>query len=104
MEEFWAVIRQQITELTGAKTADDVVRILAVDRNPNLLDNPEWANAAGDAFFAGSGGDDTVEDALYDAGWRELWRQAHYYWAMQAPDGSVITYVEGDVYRGDRRG
>lgn len=36
-------------------------------------------------------------------GWTYVWIEADYYWAMQAPDGSVITYVEGDVYRGNQR-
>lgn len=104
-DTFWATITQQLTELRAAQDADDVVRILGPDRNPYRIDNPAWDGMDGAAhgFFAGSGGDNTVNDALDDAGWCYLWARAGYWWAMQAPDGSVITYCEGDVYRGDRR-
>ena len=90
MDGFWAQIEAQLAELKQAATADDVIRILG---------GAEGASA-GDAFFAGSGGDDSVEDALSEAGWTHVWRKAHYYWAMQAPNGDGITYVEGDIYRG----
>src|SRR2546427_572624 len=65
--------------------------------------NPYGAakGTADEGFFAGSGGDGSVEDALSEAGWRHTWRKAHYYWVMQAPNGDKITYVEGDIYRGD---
>lgn len=86
--EFWARIDAQLAQLRTARTADDVVR---------ALDAP----SSGDAFFAGSGGDDTVMDALAAAGWRATWAEADYYYVMTAPDGDMITYIEGDVYRGD---
>ena len=96
LNDFWAVIDAQLTELRTAKTADDVLRILSRERNP-LGPN----TAAGEGFFAGSGGDGSVEEALSAAGWRHTWRQTHYYWVMQAPNGDKVTYVEGDIYRGD---
>lgn len=98
LDTFWAVIDAQLTELKSAKNADDVLRILANDRNPY---GP--GTSGGDGFFAGSGGDTGVDDALTEAGWTYLWSRAGYWWAMRAPDGSAITYVEGDIYRGDRR-
>lgn len=103
--DFWAVIRTQLTELESAKSADDVIRILSSERNPYRMEDPNWDGMDGGAegFFAGSGGDNTVDDALDTAGWRYLWSRAGYWWAMQAPDGSVVTYCEGDLYRGDRR-
>lgn len=105
-DPFWTAVRQQLTELRTATTAEDVLRILAPDRNPYRLENPTWdgQDGAAQGFFAGSGsGDDTVDDALDDAGWTYVWSRAAYWWAMRAPDGSVITYCEGDIYRGDRR-
>lgn len=93
MDEFWATIDKQLTELERAKTADDVIRVLGGAAGAS----------SGDAFFAGSGGDRSVEDALDRAGWSYVWRQASYYWAMCAPNGDGITYVEGDVYRGIQR-
>ncbi len=104
-DPFWTAIRQQLSELTQAKTADDVVRILDVERCPYRLKDPTWNGKASDAqgFFGGSGGDETVMESLEEAGWTLLWCQAAYWWAMEAPDGSVITYVEGDIYKGERR-
>jgi hypothetical protein len=88
MDSFWAHIDKQLAELCTAKTADDVIRI---------LDGP----SSGDAFFAGSGGDGSIASSLFEAGWDCTWREADYYWVMRAPNGDEITYVEGDVYRGD---
>ena len=93
MDMFWQAIDAQLGELRTAATADDVVTVL----------NRYGLPSSGDAFFAGGGGDETVCDALDHAGWSWVWCDADYFWCMKAPDGSKITYVEGDVYRGDRR-
>ncbi|MFJ5817316.1 hypothetical protein ACIQGT_25980 [Streptomyces sp. NPDC093108] len=92
LDAFWAVIAAQLMELRSAKNADDVLRILA----------SEGRTAPG--FFAGSGGDETVSEALHTAGWTTIWAESSYYYTMRAPDGSMITYIEGDIYRGDRHG
>lgn len=94
---FWEVIESQLRELGTASTADDVIRILSNERNPL------GGGSAGDGFFAGSGGDGSVEGALFDAGWTHVWSEASYYWCMRAPNGDLITYVEGDIYRGNQR-
>ncbi len=92
LDDFWAAIDAQLLALRDATTADDVLRIL-----------PVTPMTSGNGFFAGSGGDDTVEEALRAAGWTVVWYEAHYHYAMRAPNGDVITYVEGDIYRGDQR-
>jgi hypothetical protein len=99
-DDFWATIRAQLKELETAKNADDVARILAHERNPY---GPEWDGAAGGTvgFFAGSGGDNTVANALETAGWDYVWAAASYHYCMKASDGSMITYVEGDIYAGN---
>jgi hypothetical protein len=94
---FWATIGAQLKEASTAGTADDVLRIFSADRNPY---GP--GHSAG-PFFAGSGGDATLRDALYEAGWSLAWSKASYHYAMRAPDGSGITYVEGDLYPGTDR-
>lgn len=99
-DTFWTTIAEQHKELESARTADDVIRILGPDRNPH---GPNWDGAAGDAFFAGSGGDETVNAALRTAGWTTIWAESPLYYVKRAPDGSSITYIEGDIYRGDRR-
>jgi hypothetical protein len=103
-DTFWTAVKAQLTELREAKSADDVLRILAPERNPYRLETPNWTgmDEAADGFFAGSGGNTTLDEALDDAGWSWVGGSAYHY-AMRAPDGSVITYCEGDVYRGDKR-
>lgn len=94
---FWATIDAQLDELKSATSADDVLRILSNDRIP------DQAESAGDGFFAGSGGDGTVRESLTAAGWAVIWAESAYYYVLRAPDGSTVTYIEGDIYRGDRR-
>lgn len=93
LDGFWAEIEAQLQRLTLARTADDVIEALGGAK----------AASSGDAFFAGSGGDGSVESALDEAGWTHIWRVAHYYWAMRSPTGDAVTYVEGDVFRGDQK-
>ncbi len=96
--DFWTIIDQQLTWLTRARTADDVLRILATKLNP--YNDPHITSAPG--FFAGSGGDRTVQESLTDAGWRVTWAESSIYYTMTAPDGSAITYIEGDIYREEK--
>ncbi|MGW6144397.1 hypothetical protein [Streptomyces sp. NPDC055140] len=98
---FWTAIAAQHKELESARSADDVLRILSHDRNPH---GPDWDGASEDGYFAGSGGDKTVGEALHTAGWTAIWAESPVYYTMRAPDGSVITYIEGDIRRGDRSG
>ena len=101
--EFWAVIQQQLRELRGACNADDVIRILSRERNPYEQMPGHEGMVDGDGFFAGSGSDPSVYEVLTGAaGWQPVWYEADYYWCLRS-GGSFITYVEGDVYRGDRR-
>ena len=88
---YWANVESQIKQMRSARSAADVIRILG----------PESASS-GDAFFDGDG--DEMEDALMDAGWRTYRYEAPYYWVMKAPDGSFISYTEGDVSKGDNEG
>ncbi|NEB42557.1 hypothetical protein [Streptomyces sp. SID14515] len=97
-DPFWIAIKEQLQELTAAKGADDVMEILSRERNPYGHDS-----IAGDGFFGGSGGEGTVRESLLTAGWGTVWFRAAYWYAMKAPDGSMITYIEGDIYRGDKR-
>lgn len=88
---FWQHIERQLAAIAALpKTAgvDDVIA---------LLDPP----SSGDAFFAGGGGDDSLMEALEKAGWHTVWAEAWYFYVMEAPNGDKLTYVEGDVYRGD---
>jgi hypothetical protein len=89
-DSFWTAIEAQCKEMAKAKSAGEVVAIL------NRYGSP----SAGDAFFAGSGGY-SMHECLSDAGWTTTWIAADYYWVMRAPDGSLLSYIEGDVQLGD---
>lgn len=92
MDDFWKAIEAQCDEMRKATTADEVIAIL----------NRYGRASSGDAFFAGGGGDLSVSECLREAGWETTWSEASYYWVMRAPgDGSLLTYIEGDVYKGD---
>ena len=90
LSSFWEQIDSQLEQLTSARSADDVITSLGGKASASV----------GDAFFEGSGGDGSVYESLSEAGWTVVWFEAGYHWCMQAPDGSRITYVEGDIYRG----
>jgi len=57
--------------------------------------------SSGDAFFPG-GADDSLADALHDAGWHVNFQEGDYLWLGTSPAGHRITYVEGDVYEGNQ--
>lgn len=98
MAEVWEVVREQLRDLLYATTAADVVNVLSWERNPL-----GHQHGTADGFFAGAGGSATVWDALRKAGWRTAWSGAENHYVMRAPDGTHITYLEGDIYLGDRR-
>ena len=56
--------------------------------------------SSGVAFFPG-GADETLADALHQAGWAVEFREGDYVWVGRSGGGELITYVEGDLYRGD---
>lgn len=91
MSDFWKRIDAQLAAIRA------LPRDAGVEAVIGLLDPP----SSGDAFFGGSGGDNTLAEALEGAGWQLVWREASYYYVMEAPNGDLLTYVEGDVYRGD---
>lgn len=96
---FWAAIDAQLRQCQQARSANDVLRILDTAGNPH--DDPSITGAP--AFFAGGGGGASLLAALESAGWSLIWAEASYHYAVRAPDGSAITYVEGDVYPGSER-
>lgn len=100
-DRFWHEINKQLEELKSAQSADDVFRILSDERTP-YRNGADLRCAEAEGFFAGSGEEDSVRQALRAAGWKMAGCAAWYHYAMKAPDGSEITYIEGDIYRGNR--
>lgn len=89
---FWDDISTVIADVGNAHTADEL--IAAVKRGP------DQKMGAGDAFFAGSGGDEQIIDVLDGTYWTVHDVKATYWWkATSKVDGSCFEYVEGDLYR-----
>ena len=54
--------------------------------------------SSGDAIFPG-GSDDTLADALSEAGWSVKFEEGDYFWtAANLASGAVVQHVEGDLY------
>ncbi len=88
---FWSVIADQLASIRTNRptTVAEVITILGGSA----------AASAGDAFFAGSGGDDQLGEALSDAGWSLKRIEGDYYFTATHPTtGETLTYIEGDVY------
>lgn len=95
---FWTEVNACLDELQRAATVDDVIDSL------HRRFGKDWAeDCAGDAFFPGSGGDRQLRESLTSAGWTISWSKAPYYYVARDTQGGLMTYCEGDVYRGDRR-
>lgn len=94
---FWKQVDDCLDEIKAIGTVDGVIEVL------NRYFAEEWAQScAGDAFFPGSGGDRQLLSAL-GSGWTVEWAEARYYYLARDREGGLLTYIEGDVYRGDRR-
>lgn len=95
LDNFWASVDAALDRCAEAVTVDQVIDIL----------NDHFEPSSGAAFFAGSGGDRQLLDALYwdrpDQTWRLMRYDAPYYWCLTDKDGSSLTYVEGDIERGN---
>ncbi|MCV6988679.1 hypothetical protein H7I87_00400 [Mycobacterium timonense] len=93
VDTFWANVDECVDAITTARTVEEVISIL----------NRHFEPSSGAAFFGGSGGDRQLMSALREAGWAIVWAEAVYYFVAKDPAGDLLTYIEGDVYRGDAR-
>lgn len=94
-DDFWSEIDDQIARISQATSAQQVVDIL---NDPKYVAiQAQGIDYSGDAFFAGSGGDSSMIEALRAAGWQVTNFEGGYYFEAYAPDGSGLTYTEGDV-------
>ena len=95
LDDFWANVDAALNRCADANTVEDVITIL----------NEHFDPSDGVAFFGGSGGDTQLLDALYwdrtTTGWRIVRYDVPYYWCLQDAHGDLLTYVEGDIYRGN---
>ena len=90
-EQFWAEIRRVLASAAEAKTADELIAVVAT--------GPDQESGSEDAFFAGSGGDNQLYDVLDDSeSWTLFDVKEDFWWkARSLKDNSVVEYIEGDV-------
>ncbi|WP_179476254.1 hypothetical protein [Mycolicibacterium vinylchloridicum] len=97
LDHFWANVDAALDRCAAAATVADIITIL------NEHFEPEGGNV--DAFFGGSGGDTQLLDKLYwerrNRTWQIVRYDAPYYWCLADINGDLLTYIEGDVYRGN---
>jgi len=97
-QEFWESVGRSLDEIAKVSTVEEVIEVL------NRYFAQDWSHAtSGTAFFPGSGGDRQLTEGLRAAGFTVVWAEASYYYVARDRQGAYLTYMEGDVYRGDRR-
>lgn len=98
--EFWQSINRALDRIAVEKpdTFDAVKAILDEGGDPDNV----ASKGPDSTFFAGSGGDPSLFGALNYAGWRMVWSEAGYYYVARHNDTrELLTYIEGDVERGN---
>ncbi|WP_374159102.1 hypothetical protein ACEWX3_07720 [Mycobacterium sp. G7A2] len=91
MDAYWVNYDRGLNRV--ASHGDSVQAVISILRE-------HFEPSAGDAFFP-DGADRTLLGTLCDSGWTGVWVRAYYHYAIRDPHGSVLTYVEGDVYGGN---
>lgn len=106
---FWKQIDHQLQRI-GIERADTFDKVREILLDPIYADVQKDVHLNGarafdkdSAFFAGSGGDATLRSSLVAAGWETVVAKASYYYVVQNHETKeVLTYIEGDVVRGDQ--
>lgn len=87
LDDFWANVDAALDRCAQATTVAEVVEIL----------NEHFQPSSGVAFFAGSGGDRQLLDALHwdndTSPWRVVRYDATYYWCLEDPHGEQFTFT-----------
>lgn len=97
-DPFWTNVDNQLDRIEEVKPNSASYLIFLMNQY-----RTDYGMSDGEAFFEGSGGDRQLLDSLLEAGWKVKRMEAGYYYSAVHPEtGDVITYIEGDVYRGDR--
>lgn len=97
MDRFWEEVDRVLDRIERSKPE-------SFDGVKAILDTMDARGDVDSAFFAGSGGDRSLYVSLDVAGWTPAWAQASYFYAMRHPEsGEVLTYIEGDVQRGNNK-
>lgn len=91
-DDYWTNYDACLDRVLAGLTADELIRTC----------NEHYAKSVGNAFFPGGGNRDML-GTLMESGWSTVWVRAEYYFAAKDRNGDAVTYVEGDLYRGNQR-
>ena len=94
LDAYWANVDTALDKVRDeGDTVEDVMRILKEHFTPSSTE----------AFCDGSGGDRGLVDVLMNerTDWTFRWYDAHYYWCAADRNGDLLSYIEGDVARGN---
>lgn len=84
LDAYWAAYDAGAKELEGVQTVDEVIDICA----------KYFGKSSGDAFFPGGTGDVELLPVLLEAGWKRVWVQASYYFAVRQPQAVCLVCRE----------
>lgn len=92
MDAYWQQYDETLDRVATCRTVQAVFDVL----------NETYPASSGDAFHPGGGDRDLL--SVLEAGWRVVWMVAPYHYSLDQPDGQDrLTYIEGDVLRGDEK-
>jgi hypothetical protein len=94
MDSYWDNVTAGLDEVAkDGGTVEDVMRILKA----------HFGSSSTEAFCDGSGGDRSLYGVLmYErSDWTVVWSEADYYWCAKDANGDKLSYIEGDVERGN---
>lgn len=92
MTSFWSHLTHQTTTMRHAHSVSEVLQTFRGTDHPS---------DAGDGFYDGDAG--TLWGALVGAGWTPSWSTDAHCWCLIAPTGEPLTFIDGELYRGDLR-
>lgn len=106
-EGFWAQTDHQLARIRDQRVSTfDQVRAVLLDECYDAVIAEVNRNfvrrfSIDQAFFAGSGGEESLMETLSEAGWEMTADEASYHYVMAHPGtDEMLTYIEGDLERG----
>lgn len=83
--------------INAATTVDEIIAICDKHFPAEIA-----AGADGDSFYPGGADEDLFSSLNLDT-WTFPWIRSEFFFSIQDPQGNIMTYIEGDLYRGNRR-
>ncbi len=95
LDGYWRHLDRALDQVRDeGSTVDDVIRILLSYFGPSSTE-----------AFCADGGDRSLAGVLFTEryDWSIVWCDADYYWCGKDSAGNLLSYIEGDVERGNAK-